>query len=66
MKNQEVVRNYLTRKEAADVLRSSVRTIDRLLRDCKIRGYKMGRKVLIYADSLTEENINSIKPKFLN
>ena len=56
----------VTRKEAAFYLRSSLRTIDRQLKDKKIRGFKFGQKVLIYADTLIEENLNSIKPKFLN
>lgn len=57
---------FITRKQAGEMLHSSLKTIDRLLRDNRIKGFKLGSKVLIYADSLTEENINSLIPKFLN
>jgi excisionase family DNA binding protein len=57
---------FITRKQASQLLHSSLKTIDRLLRDKRIKGFKLGRKVLIYADSLNEENINSLKPNFLN
>lgn len=57
---------YLTRKEAAEIIKSSVKTVDRLLKESRIDGFKIGRKVLIYSSSLTKENINAIKPKFLN
>lgn len=57
---------YLSRYSAAETLSISVRTLDRLIRDGRIRAFKLGKRVLIYYDSLTEENINSIKPKFQN
>lgn len=53
------------RREASRYLRCSQKTIDRLIRNGRIKAFKMGRKVLIYADTCTEENINSIKPKFI-
>lgn len=56
---------FWTRKQTSIYLNSSTKTVDRLLRDGKINGFKMGRKVLIYAETVIEENINSIKPKFL-
>lgn len=56
----------LTRKEAGEALKISLKTIDRLIKNGRIKGFKLGRKVLIYSDTLTEENINSIKPNFLN
>ena len=31
----------------------------------EIRAFKIGRKVLIYAETVTEDNINAIKPKFI-
>jgi excisionase family DNA binding protein len=43
----------------------SIKTIDRLIKQGRIKAFKMGRKVLIYANTCTEENINSIKPKFI-
>lgn len=55
---------YFNRKETAAYLKISVRTVDRLLSDGRIKGFKLGRRVLIYIDSLTEENINSFKPKY--
>lgn len=57
---------YLNRSEAASHLRISTRSIDRLIRNNRIRAFKLGKRVLIYYDSLTEENINAVKPKFLN
>ena len=59
------MKNVLTRK-AGQALKSSLKTIDRLIKQGRIKGYKLGRKVLIYSETLTEENINSIKPNFLN
>ena len=54
-----------TRRETALYLRLSQKSIDRLIRCGRIRAFKIGKgKVLIYADSVTEENLNSIKPKF--
>ena len=54
----------LTRKEVSNYLKSSTKTVDRLIRDGRIKGFKIGSKVLIYAESVTEENINAVKPKF--
>ena len=59
-----IIEKYFSRKEAAIFLKISVKTIDRLLRAGRIRGFKIGSRVLIYIESLTEENINSFKPKF--
>ncbi|WP_414655296.1 excisionase family DNA-binding protein [Flavobacterium sp. UBA7663] len=55
---------YLSRYEAANHLKVSAKTIDRLIRDHRIKAFKLGKRVLIYLDSLTEENINSIRPRF--
>lgn len=60
------MKTLLTRKEAGEALKISLKTIDRLIKNGRIKGFKLGRKVLIYSDTLTEENINSIKPNFLN
>lgn len=57
--------NFVTRKEAALLLKSSLKTIDRLIRSGRIRSFKINSKVLIYEETLCEENINAIKPKFL-
>jgi excisionase family DNA binding protein len=66
MEPQNLQPKYLSRIEAASHLRVSVKSIDRLIRNSRIRAFKLGNRVLIYYDSLTEENINSVKPKFLN
>ncbi len=55
----------VTRKEAASFLKSSPKTVDRLIRDGRIKAFKIGSKVLIYEETLCEENINAIKPKFI-
>ncbi len=65
MKNQNSSPTLWTKQDTASYLRSSIKTVDRLLRDGRINGFKIGRKVLIYPDSVTENNINSIRPNFL-
>lgn len=66
MKTQEIPTKYLSRYQAAEHLQVSAKTIDRLIRDNRIKAFKLKRRVLIYLDSLTEQNINSVKPKFQN
>lgn len=56
----------LTRKEAGEALKISPKTIDRLIKDGRIKSFKLGRKVRIYSETLTEDNINAIKPNFNN
>ncbi len=65
MKNQNSSPTLWTKKDTASYLRCSIKTVERLTKDGRIRGFKIGRKVLIYPDSVTEENINSIRPKFI-
>lgn len=65
MSNQNIPPKFLSRNEAASHMRVSVKSIDRLIRSNRIRAFKLGKRVLIYYESLTEENINSVKPKFL-
>lgn len=63
--NEEIITpKFCSRYEAAQHLKISTKTIDRLIRDNRIRAFKLGKRVLIYYDSLTEENINSVKPRF--
>lgn len=57
---------FWTKKETSSHLRSSIKTVDRLISNGRVKAFKIGRKVLIYADTVTEENINSLKPNFLN
>ncbi|MEY4835523.1 MAG: Helix-turn-helix domain [Bacteroidota bacterium] len=56
---------YWNKNQASKHLCCSVKTIDRLIKNGRIKSFKMGRKVLIYANTCIEENINSIKPKFI-
>ncbi len=65
MENQDLSPELWTREEASRIKKVSKKTVDRLLRDGRIKGFKIGRKVLIYPNSFTEENINCIRPKFL-
>ena len=64
MENSNSRAIFLSRKEVSNHLKSSLKTVDRLIRDGRIKAFKIGRKVLIYADTVTEENINAIIPKF--
>lgn len=59
---------YISRKQAAELLSVSAKTIDRMLRDGRIRGFKAygSSRVLIYEDSITESNLQSAKPVFEN
>ena len=65
METQKSPPAFWSKKETSNHLRSSIKTVDRLISDGRIRAFKMGRKVLVYAESVTEENINAIKPKFI-
>ncbi|TDR25808.1 helix-turn-helix domain-containing protein [Flavobacterium cheniae] len=63
--NKEIIpTKYLSRLNASQYLGVSIKTIDRLIRDHRIKAFKLGKRVLIHLDSLTEENINSVKPRF--
>jgi excisionase family DNA binding protein len=65
METQKSTSDFWTKMETSRHLKSSIKTVDRLISNGRIRAFKMGRKVLIYAETVTEENINSIKPNFL-
>ena len=65
METQKTPPSFWTKKETSRHLRSSTKTVDRLITNGRIRAFKIGRKVLIYAETVTEDNINSIKPKFI-
>jgi excisionase family DNA binding protein len=43
---------YMTRFEAADYIRNSVATVDRAVRQKKLRPYRIGRRVLFSAEAL--------------
>jgi len=64
--NKNLVPQFWTRNQTAIINNISLKTLDRLIRDGRIKSFKIGRKVLIYPDSFTEENINAIKPRFLS
>lgn len=63
-----MARETISRKQASTFLSVSTRTIDRWLRDKRIQGFIPfnGKRVLIYKDSLTQENLQSPIPKFKN
>jgi len=69
MKSQKIeLRTLWTLKETATYLRRSVKTIKRRLECDRIEGFREGKNgnILVYADTVIEENLNSIKPKFKN
>jgi len=59
-------RLFYRRKEVAKKLGVSERTVDRIIRKGFLKASKHGHIVLIYAESVTKENILSVKPKFKN
>lgn len=61
-------RKIISRNKASVQLSLSTRTIDRYIREGRIEAFKPfgSRRVLIYADSLTQENLQSPMPKFSN
>jgi excisionase family DNA binding protein len=65
MENQNLPPILWNKKQASKHLCCSTKTIDRLIKNNRIKAFKMGRKVLIYANTCVEENLNSIKPKFI-
>lgn len=69
MKSEKIeLRTLWTLKETATYLRKSVKTIKRRLKCDRIEGFREGKNgnILVYADTVIEENLNSIKPKFKN
>ncbi len=59
---EKIKQVYCSRVEAASFWRCSIRTIDRNIRDGRIKCRKLdsakGGRVLIYIDSLLENNAN--------
>lgn len=68
MKTEKELRTLWTLKETATYIRKSVKTARRRFYADRIQGFKDGKNgnILIYADTVIEENLNSIKPKFKN
>jgi hypothetical protein len=68
MKNQNLPPTLWTLKETATYLRKSVKTATRRVKADRIKGFKDGPNgpILIYAETVIEENLNSLKPKFKN
>jgi len=63
-----MIRKTISRKKASELLDVSTRSIDRWLKENRIEGFipYKSRRVLIYLDSLTQENLQSTQPKFNN
>jgi len=63
-----MVKKTISRHLAAALLGVSTRSIDRWIREGRINAFKPfgSRRVLIYFDSLTQENLQSPKPIFSN
>ena len=61
-------RKLISRKHCAELLNLHKRTIDRYLRNNRIEGFKPhgSSRVLIYYDSINQENLQSVAPKFNN
>ena len=64
----KIMWKFLSRKDAAKHLSVSIRQLDRYIKDGRIRAFKpyKGKRVLIYSDSLTEDNFKSPVPNFRN
>ena len=63
-----MIRKTVSRKKASELLDVSTRSIDRWLKGNRIEGFipHKSSRVLIYLDSLTQENLQSTQPKFNN
>lgn len=59
-------RLFYRRKEVAQILGVSEKTVDRYIISGRIRASKQDHMVLIHAESVTKENILSVRPKFNN
>jgi len=59
---------FLSKKEAAKQLSVSIRQLDRYIKDGRVKAFKPynGMRVLVYSNSLTEENLKSPVPVFQN
>jgi excisionase family DNA binding protein len=64
MANQNPTPTFWNKKQTSIYLCCSTKTVTRLITNGKIKAFKMGSKVLIYAETVTEENICSIRPNF--
>ena len=65
MESQKTPPVFWTKKETSIYLRSSTKFVDRLISNGRIKAFKINRKVLVYSETVTEQNINAIRPKFL-
>lgn len=68
MKLENEHRVLWTYKETGNYLRRSTKSIKRYIDSGLIDGFRVTEngRPLVYADTVTEQNLNSIKPKFLN
>lgn len=59
---------FISRTQASQITSLSIRQIDRIIRDGKIKAFKIfnSRRVLIDPESINQENLQAIKPKYNN
>ena len=59
---------FISRTQASQFISLSIRQIDRIIRDGKIKAFKPhnSRRVLIDPESINQENLQAIKPKYNN
>jgi len=59
---------FVSRKKAKKLTSVSIKTIDRYIRQGRIKAFKPSgsNRVLIYEDTLTQEFLQSPRPKFNN
>lgn len=59
---------FISRKEASIITSLSIRQIDRIIRDGKIKAFKPfnSRRILIDPESISQTNLQAIKPVYSN
>ncbi len=59
---------FISRKIASQITSLSIRQIDRVIRDGKIKAFKPfnSKRVLIDPESITQKNLQSAKPRYNN
>lgn len=68
MKKENERRELWTYQITGNYIHRSKRTVKRYIDRGLIEGFKVTEngRPLVYADTVTEENLNALKPKFLN
>jgi excisionase family DNA binding protein len=61
----EAPKDLMTKKEVAEKLRLSLPTVQRLMADGTIKGFRIGRRVLFHADQIDQalKEIHTLKYK---